>query len=67
MDKVLQRFGMDNAKVVLVPLVQNFKLSVAMSFVIDGGMVEMSKFPYAQVVVCLIYSIVCIRPISLML
>lgn len=52
---------MDNAKALSVPLAQHFELSAAMSRTTDDGMVKMLKFPYALVVGCLMYSIVCIR------
>lgn len=53
------RFGVDNAKVVSVPLVQHFKFSTTMSPTTIGNTIEMLKFPYAQTVGCLLYSIVC--------
>ena len=61
MEKVLQMFGMDCVKAVLVPLAQHFKLFAAMSSTIDDDIVKMLKFPYAQVVGCLMYSIVSTR------
>lgn len=60
-EKVLQRFGMDNAQAVLVPLTQHFKLSATMSPTTDSGMVEMLNFFYTQVVGCLIYFMICTR------
>lgn len=62
MQKVLQRFDMDNVKAVSVPLAQHFKLSVGMSPKTYGDKVKMLKFPYALVVGCLMYFLVCTRP-----
>lgn len=59
MEKVPQRLDMDNTKAMSIPLAQHFKLLTAISPITNGGMVKMLKFPYAQVDVCLLYSIVC--------
>lgn len=40
MQNVLQRFDMDNAKTLSVPLDQYFKLSTVMSPTIDGDVVK---------------------------
>lgn len=45
-EKVLQKFNIDNAKAVSFPLAQHFKLLATMSLTIDGGMVEILKFLY---------------------
>lgn len=46
MEKVLQKFNIDNAKAVSFPFAQHFKLLATMSLTIDGGMVEILKFLY---------------------
>lgn len=53
------RFGVGNTKVVSVPLVQHFKFSTTMSPTTIVNMIETLKFPYAQTVGFLLYSMVC--------
>ncbi|CAA0830118.1 Uncharacterized mitochondrial protein AtMg00810, partial [Striga hermonthica] len=61
-EKVLQRFGMNEAKPVGTPLANHFKLSVDMRPKSDKETQDMVEIPYAIVVGCLMYSMVCTRP-----
>ncbi|CAA0830117.1 Uncharacterized mitochondrial protein AtMg00810 [Striga hermonthica] len=61
-EKVLQRFGMNEAKPVGTPLANHFKLSVDMCPKSDKETQDMVEIPYASVVGCLMYAIVCTRP-----
>jgi len=61
-DKVLQRFGMEKAKVVSSPLGGHCKLSSKQTPSNEKEKEEMRKIPYASTVESLMYAIVCTRP-----
>ncbi|CAA0830951.1 Uncharacterized mitochondrial protein AtMg00810 [Striga hermonthica] len=61
-EKVLQRFGMNEAKPVSTPLANHFKLSVDQCPKSDKETQDMVEIPYASVVGCLMYAMVCTRP-----
>ncbi|KAL4384756.1 hypothetical protein GQ457_15G014670 [Hibiscus cannabinus] len=61
-EKVLDRFGMSNAKPVSTPLANHFKLSSELCPKTDKECEKMAKVPYASVVGCLMYAMVCTRP-----
>lgn len=61
-EKVLQRFNMDKAKVVSTPLASHFKLSTAHSPSTTKEKEDMQKVPYASAVGSLMYAMVCTRP-----
>ena len=61
-EKVLQRFNMDKAKVVSCPLANHFKLSSKQCPSTDKEKEEMEKVPYASAVESLMYAMVCTRP-----
>eukprot|EP00253_Pinus_taeda_P013216 PITA_13216 len=61
-EKILLRFGMDNVKPVSVPLASHFKLSSSLCPNTDEEKDYMFRIPYANVVGCLIYAMVCTRP-----
>ncbi|KAL5740548.1 hypothetical protein ACOSQ2_029728 [Xanthoceras sorbifolium] len=61
-EKVLERFGMKNAKPVSTPLAAHFKLSAAMSPQLDNDIEYMSHVPYSSAVGSLMYAMVCTRP-----
>ena len=61
-EKVLERFGMKNAKPVSTPLAAHFKLSAAMSPQSDNDIEYMSHVPYSSAVGSLMYAMVCTRP-----
>ncbi|KAL5757095.1 hypothetical protein ACOSQ2_021841 [Xanthoceras sorbifolium] len=61
-EKVLERFGMKNAKPVSTPLAAHFKLSAAMSPLSDNDIEYMSHVPYSSAVGSLMYAMVCTRP-----
>eukprot|EP00253_Pinus_taeda_P025872 PITA_25872 len=60
-EKILLRFGMDNVKPVLVPLASRFKLSSILCPNTYEEKDYMSRIPYANVVGCLMYAMVCTR------
>nr|KYP42640.1 Retrovirus-related Pol polyprotein from transposon TNT 1-94 [Cajanus cajan] len=60
--KVLQRFQMENSKVVGTPLAAHFKLSVKQSPSNEAEKTYMSKVPYVYAVGSLMYPMVCTRP-----
>ena len=60
--KVLERFNMENAKPISTPLANHFRLSTAQCPKTDDDVQDMSKIPYASVVGCLMYVMVCTRP-----
>ncbi|CAA0810078.1 Uncharacterized mitochondrial protein AtMg00810 [Striga hermonthica] len=62
MEKVLQRFGMNEAKPVNTPLANHFKLSVDQCPMSDKETQDMVEIPYASAVGCLMYAMVCTRP-----
>jgi len=61
-EKILLRFGMNNVKPMLVPLASHFKLSSSLCPNTDEEKDYMSRIPYANVVGCLMYAMVCTRP-----
>ncbi|WJZ90857.1 hypothetical protein VitviT2T_009974 [Vitis vinifera] len=60
--RVLKRFNMDSAKPVSTALANHFRLSTNQCPKIDDEVKDMSKVPYASVVGCLMYAMVCTRP-----
>lgn len=62
LEKVLGRFGMKEAKPVLTPIAQHFKLSEKHCQTTEEEVQSMSKIPYASVIGCLMYSMICTRP-----
>ena len=61
-EKVLQRFGMQNAKPVSTPLASHFKLSKDMYPETHEEIDYMSMIPYSSAIGSLIYAMVCTRP-----
>ena len=61
-EKVLQRFYMENAKVVSTPLPGHLKLTKEMCPKTQEEEDNMSKVPYASAVGSLMYAMVCTRP-----
>eukprot|EP00253_Pinus_taeda_P003588 PITA_03588 len=61
-EKILLRFGMNNVKPVSVPLASHFKLSSSLCPNTDEEKDYMSRIPYANIVGCLMYAMVCTRP-----
>ncbi|XP_019435951.1 PREDICTED: uncharacterized protein LOC109342419, partial [Lupinus angustifolius] len=61
-EKVLERFGMQNAKPVTTPLASHFKLSMALCPQTESENEEMSSVPYASAVGSLMYAMICTRP-----
>ncbi|RDX81881.1 hypothetical protein CR513_37392, partial [Mucuna pruriens] len=59
--KVLQRFHMENVKVVSTPLTTHFKLSSRHSPSNEAEKTNMSRVPYASIVGSLMYAMVCTR------
>ena len=62
MEKVLQRFNMQDAKPVSTPLATHFKLSKEMCPKTQEDIEYMSKVPYQSAVGSLMYAMVCTRP-----
>ena len=60
--KVLQRFCMDKAKVVSSPLATHFRLSSNQCPSTDDEKRDMQRVPYASAVGSLMYAMVCTRP-----
>jgi len=60
--KVLERFSMENAKLVSTPLVNHFRLSTSQCPRSVEETEDMSKVLYASAVGCLMYAMVCTRP-----
>eukprot|EP00253_Pinus_taeda_P013297 PITA_13297 len=58
-EKILLRFGMNKVKPVSVPLASHFKLSSSLCPNTDEEKEYMSRIPYANVVGCLMYAMVC--------
>src|ERR1043165_1986340 len=56
MDKILKRFGMDNSKRGLLPVIKGVKLSVTQCPTIAKEKEEMSSKPYASAIGSFIYS-----------
>ena len=61
-EKVLQRFRMQNEKPVSTPLANHFKLSKEMCPETHEEIYYMSKIPYSSSVGILMYAMVCTRP-----
>ena len=61
-EKVLQRFPMENSKAVSTPLPGHLKLSKEMCPKKQEEEDKMSKVPYASIVGSLMYAMVCTRP-----
>jgi hypothetical protein len=61
-EKVLERFNMNNAKVISSPLATHFKLSTKQSPSTDEEKEDMKRIPYASAVGSLMYAMVCTRP-----
>lgn len=61
-EKVLERFRMENAKSVSTPLATHMKLSVKQSPSTDKEKEEMKNVPYSSAVGSLMYAMVCTRP-----
>ena len=62
LEKIVELFGMGNAKVVSTPLANHFKLSNAQCPKSEEGIAEMKSIPYASAVWSLMYAMVCTRP-----
>ena len=62
LNKVLERFSMENAKPVSTPLANHFCLSTSQCPKLVEETEDMSKVPYASAVGCLMYAMVCTRP-----
>ena len=60
--KVLNRFNMNEAKLMSTPLDSHFKLSKEQSPKIEEERDHMSKVPYASAIDSLMYVMVCTRP-----
>jgi hypothetical protein len=61
-DKVLERFRMQNAKLVSAPLTNHFKLIKEMCPKTQEEIKYMSRVPYSSTVGSLMYAMVCTRP-----
>ena len=61
-EKVLQRFSMENAKAVSTPLTSHLKLTKEMCPKTQEEEDKMSKVPYVSAVGSLMYDMVCTRP-----
>ena len=61
-EKVRERFNMDQAKVVSSSLATHFKLSIKQNPSTAKEKEDMSRVPYALAVRSLIYAMVCKRP-----
>jgi hypothetical protein len=61
-EKVLERFRMQNAKPVSTPLASHFKLTKEMCPRTQEKIEYMSRVPYSSAVGSLMYAMVCIRP-----
>ena len=61
-EKVLNRFGMKDAKPVTTPLASHFRLSTARSYKTDEEVEYMSRVPYSSAVGSIMYAMVCTRP-----
>jgi hypothetical protein len=60
--KVLERFSMENVKLMSTPLASHFRLSTSQCPKIVEETEDMSKVSYANAVRCLMYAMVCSRP-----
>ena len=61
-DKVLERFKMDNAKKGFVPMQTGIHLSKAQSPVSKADRDRMSRVPYASAIGSIMYAMICTRP-----
>jgi hypothetical protein len=61
-EKVLERFRMQNAKPVSTPLANHFKLTKEMCLQTQEEIEYMSRIPYSSAVGSLMYAMVCTRP-----
>jgi hypothetical protein len=61
-EKVLDRFGMKDAKPVSIPLAAHFRLSSDLSPKKEEERTYMSQVPYSSAVGCIMYAMVCTRP-----
>jgi hypothetical protein len=61
-ERVLERFNMQNAKAVGAPLGSQFRLSDVQSPKTDAEKEHMAKVPYASAIGSLMYAMVCTRP-----
>ncbi|KAK2366240.1 putative mitochondrial protein [Trifolium repens] len=61
-NRVLQRFNMDNAKPVSTPLASHFRLSKDQSPKTEEEKESMANIPYASAIGSLMYAMVCTRP-----
>lgn len=62
LEKVVEKFGMQYAKPVSVPLAPHFKLSALLSPQSDEEVQRMSRVPYSSAVGSMMYAMVCTRP-----
>lgn len=60
--KVLEKFNMQEAKVVSTPLTAHFRLSGQQCPTSEEEQQVMKKVPYANATGCLMYAMVCTRP-----
>ena len=61
-EKVLERFNMQNVKLVITPLANHFKQTKEMCPKTQEEMDYMCKVPYPSTIGILMYTMVCIRP-----
>ncbi|CAM8944240.1 unnamed protein product [Rhodiola kirilowii] len=61
-EKVLTKFGMGNAKSVLTPIAQHFRLHKDQSPQFEKDISYMQEVPYSSAVGSLMYAMVCTRP-----
>ena len=61
-ETVLQRFNMQESKLVKVPILVGVKLSIEQCPKTQEEEEDMSRVPYANVVGSLMYAMVCTRP-----
>jgi len=59
--RVIHRFRMSNAKLVITPMSQQFKLSVSYSPKVEKKRIYMNNIPYESVVGTFVSAIVCTR------
>ena len=59
--RVLNRFGMKDAKPVMTPIAHHFKLFVKQCPTTSEEILFMSKTPYTSAIGCLMYSMICTR------
>ena len=62
LEKMIDLFGMTNAKAVSIPLANHLRLSIAQSLETEKDKDEMKSIPCASVVGSLMYAMVCTRP-----